>query len=110
MRRSLHDFASTVQAGYRVADERFLATKGPLTWDAVRHHIGSRLGSAGYALAADDWSSDYMIVYSLYRHNGWLRSHFNDDIIMAAGLVKTAIRTTTGDEVYLYGYFRLVPN
>jgi hypothetical protein len=100
------DLASTVQPGYRVADERFLATKGPFTWDAVRHHVGSRLGTA-YTLDRNGSSSDDTIVYSIYKHPGWLRAQFNDDVILAVGLVKTTMKTATGDDVYLYGYFRL---
>jgi hypothetical protein len=103
----LRTVAANAQPGYRVADERFLATKGPFVWDAVRHHIGPRLGSAGYTLADDGSSADHTIWYSLYTHTGWLRPRFNNDAILAAGLLQTTIRTATGDPVYVYGYFRL---
>ncbi len=105
----LRNLAASVQPGYRVADERFLATKGPFVWDAVRHHIGPQLGSAGYKLADDGLSANHTIAYSLYRHAGGLRARFNDDAILAAGLAKTTMRLVTGDDVYLYGYFRLTP-
>lgn len=103
----LRKLASSAQPGYRVADDRFLATEGPLIWDAMRHHIGFDLGSAGYALDGNGSSSDNMIVYSLYSHDGWLRQRFNDDMILVAGFDRTAIRTETGKDVHLYGYFKL---
>lgn len=106
----LRVFASTAEPGYRVDDERFLATKGPLTWDAVRHHIGSYLTSHSYAPESDRLSSDNMIAYLLYEHDGMLRRKFNDDKILVAGLLKTTVRTATGDEAHLYAYFRLTPS
>jgi hypothetical protein len=105
----LRNFVATVQPGYRVADERLLATKGRFIWDAVRHDIGSRLLSTGYILDRNGGSIDYTMTYSAYRRHG-LRQRFNNDMIMAAGFVKTTLKTATGDDVYLYGYFRLTPS
>jgi hypothetical protein len=107
--RQLRDLASTGQPGYRVVGERFLATNVEFVWDALRHQLEPYLGSAGYSLDRDGWSSDYMSYYSSYRHEGWLRRRFNDDAILVADLAKTTLRTSTGEDVHLYGYFRLTP-
>lgn len=105
----LRKLASSAQPGYRVADERFLATEGPLIWDAMRHHIRPHLESLGYASDADGSSADNTIVYSVYKHEGWLRPRFNDDLILVAGLDHTAMQKAAGNEIHLYGYFRLTP-
>jgi hypothetical protein len=107
--QELRNLASTAQPGYRVADERILATKGRFVWDALRHNVAPQLGSRGYALVADGWSSNYAITYHAYCHNE-LRRRFNDDVIVVAGFLKTTVKTVGGDEVYVYGYFRLTPN
>jgi hypothetical protein len=105
----LRHFVATVRPGYRVADERLLATKGRFIWDAVRHDIGSRLLPAGYMLDRNETSTDHTMTYSAYRRHG-LRQRFNNDVIVAAGFYRTTPNTVAGDEVYLYGYFRLTPN
>lgn len=108
--RQLRDLASTAQPGYRVVGERFLATRVEFIWDALRHQVQPYLGSAGYSLDRDGWSSDYVSTYLSYRHEGWLRRRFNDDAILVAGRIKTTLRTANGDDVHLYGYFRLTHN
>ncbi len=105
----LRDLAASAQPGYRVVGERFLATNAEFIWDALRHRVGPRLGSAGYGLDTNGWSSDHTVVYSQYRHGGWLRRQFNDDVFLVAGLVKTPIPTEAGKDVHLYGYFTLAP-
>lgn len=103
----LRHVASTVQPGHRVADERFLATKGPFTWDAVRHITGYFLESTyGYAVDDDGWTHGQEVLYRVYGHHG-LRRLFNDDVIVVAAAGNPITRTATGDEIYLYGYFRL---
>lgn len=106
----LRDIAAAAQPGYRVVEERFLASNAEFIWDALRHRIGPYLGSAGYTLDNNGWSADYMITYSLYRHHGWLRQRFNDDRILVAGNVKKPLTTSTGEQVHVYGYFRLSPS
>jgi hypothetical protein len=105
----LHNFVATVRPGYRVADERFLATKGPFTWDAVRHDIESQLRSTGYVLDKNGDSTDHTMTYSAYQHHG-LRQRFNNDMVVGAGFDRTTLKTVAADEVYLYGYFRLTPS
>jgi hypothetical protein len=107
----MRNLASTAQPGYRVAGERFLATSVVrFVWDALRHDVESCLGPRSYILDKDGWSADYTIVYHVYGHDGGLRRKFNADKILVAGLTKTPMRTVTGDNVYLYGYFRLTPS
>lgn len=105
--KQLREFADGVQPGYRVADERFLASGSPLVWDALRHFIGPCLAPSGYGLAADGFSSDFAIEYSLYGHSGGLRRWFNDDLILIAGFNRAAVPGAAGGDAYLYGYFRL---
>lgn len=106
--RQLRNLASTAQPGYRVVGERFVATPAIFVWDAVRHDTDSYLGPQGYGLDHAGWSSDNISTYLSYRHDG-LRRRFNDDVIVVAGLIKTTMRTATGEDVHLYGYFRLTP-
>jgi hypothetical protein len=103
----MRNLAATAQPGYRIAGERFLATKGPFTWDAVRHDVVSYLGT-GYKLVRDRFSADHTMIYHGYQRLG-LRQRFDDDVIAVVGLLKTTVPTVTGDEVHLYGYFRLTP-
>lgn len=105
----LRNFASAVRAGYHVADERFLATSGPFIWDALRKDFRSHLESAGYGVIEGQTAVAQQITYSLYRHDAGLRRRFNDDMILAAAL-DPPLRTSTGEEITLYSYFRLKPN
>jgi hypothetical protein len=103
----LRNLASTARPSYRVADERFLATKSPFIWDAVRHSTSSYLESAsGYGVEDDSWTHEQEVLYLIYGHHG-LRRLFNDDVIVVAAAGKPI---ATGDEVHLYGYFRLTPS
>lgn len=104
----MRNLAATAQPGYRLAEERFLATSTRFIWDALRHDIESYLG-AGYTLASSRYSTDHTMIYHVYRRHG-LRQRFDDDAILVAGLHKPIARTVTGDEVHLYGYFRLTPS
>jgi hypothetical protein len=108
--RQLRDLAATAHAGYRIVGERFLATKVEFIWDSLRHQLTSYLGSSGYELDGGGWSPDFGTYYNSYRHDGWLRPHFNDDIIVDAGLRKSTLRTVAGEHVHVYGYFHLAPN
>ncbi len=103
----LRNLARTARPGCRVADERFLASKGEFIWDVLRHDVESYLESAGYAVERDGWSDAYKIVGTLYRRRG-LRRWFNDDAILIAGVDKPITQTAAGENVHLYGYFRLV--
>lgn len=105
--RRLREFADGIQPGYRVADERFLASGVPVVWDALRHFIGPSLAPAGYALTADGFSADFTIEYSVYGHTGGLRRWFNDDRILVAGSGRTPVSGAAAPDAYLYGYFRL---
>jgi hypothetical protein len=103
----MRNLAATAQPGYRIAEERFLGTSTRLVWDALRHHVESYLGT-GYKLARERLSADYTIIYEGYRRLG-LRQRFDNDVIAVVGCDRTPLKTVTGDEVYLYGYFRLTP-
>ncbi len=103
--KRLREFADGVQPGYRVADERFLASGVPVVWDALRHFVEPCL--AGYALTADGFSADFAIEYSVYGHTGGLRRWFNDDLILVAGPGRTPVSGAAAPDAYLYGYFRL---
>lgn len=106
----LRKCASTAQPGYRVADERFLASKGEFIWDALRHTTRSYLKStSGYGVEDDGWTHGQEVLYLVYRHDG-LRRLFNDDVIMVAALGNPIVRTATGDDIHLYAYFKLAPS
>ncbi len=106
----LRDLASTARPGYRVVAERFLAAKGEFIWDAVRHSTGSYLKStSGYGVQDDGWTHGQEVLYLIYGHHG-LRRLFNDDVIVVAAAGKPITRTASGDDVHLYGYFRLNPS
>jgi hypothetical protein len=106
--QELRDLASTVRPGYHVAEEQFHATNVEFIWDALRHDVQPYLGSAGYILDKNGDSTDYTMTYSAYRHHG-LRQRFNNDVIVAAGFDRMKLKPVAGDEVYVYGYFRLSP-
>lgn len=106
--QQLRQFADGIQPGYRVAEERFLASGAPLVWDALRHFVGPCLAPYGYELTADGFSSDFAVEYSVYGHSGGLRSWFNDDLILVAGLNPAGVPGAAHPAAYLYGYFRLV--
>lgn len=100
--KRLREFADGIQPGYRVADERFLASGAPLVWDALRHFVGPCLAPSGYRLTADGFSSDFAIEYSVYGRGSGLRSWFNNDLILVAGFNRGP-----DPDAQLYGYFRL---
>jgi hypothetical protein len=103
----LRDLASTARPGYRVVAERFLATNAEFIWDSVRHNTGSYLKStSGYGVDDDSWTHGHELLYLIYGHHG-LRRLFNDDLIVVAAAPKPITQTTTGNDVHLYGYFRL---
>jgi len=104
----LRNFASAVQAGYQVADEQFLATRGPFIWDALRKDFRPYLESSGYEVVDGQYAVAQKVVYSLYRHSSGLRRSFNNDMVLAAALYPPG--TSTGGEITLYGYFRLTQN
>lgn len=103
----LRNIAASAYPDYKVADERFLATKEPFTWDAVRHHIGYFLTSRDYVRDRDDLSSDNAVAYLVYGHDGWWQEKFNSDKIVVAGFMKPTLRTGAGEPAHFYGYFRL---
>ncbi|UVO13615.1 hypothetical protein NM962_05795 [Mycobacterium sp. SVM_VP21] len=105
--RRLREFADGIAPGYRVADERFLASGAPLVWDALRHFVGPCLAPSGYALTGDGFSDDLAVEYSVYGHSGGLRRWFNDDLILVAGFNSTPMSGAADTDTYLYGYFRL---
>lgn len=105
----LRNIAAGAYPGYEVGDERFLATKEPFTWDALRHRVEGFLYPAGYVLDSDGTSSDNAIMYHVYGHAGGLRRKFNTDMIMVAALDRTPALTATADAIHIYGYFRLTP-
>ena len=90
-------------------DQRFLATDGPLTWDAVRHNIGSFLGEHGYRLDDDTTSPDGTVESLRYRHGNPVRRRFNDDVIMVVALTNPVGRTSSGRDIRVYAYFLLGP-
>jgi hypothetical protein len=104
----MRNLAATAQPGYRIAEERFLATSTRLVWDALRHHVESYLG-AGYTLTRARYSADHTMIYHGYRRLG-LRQRFDGDVIGVVGCDSTPLRTVTGDVVHTYGYFRLTPD
>ena len=108
--KQLREFADGIAPGYRVADERFLASGVPLVWDALRHFVGPDLAPSGYALTADGFATDFAIEYSVYGHHGGLRRWFNDDLILVAGFNRTPGSDAADTDAYLYGYFRLARN
>jgi len=103
--KRLREFADGIAPGYRVADERFLASGVPLVWDALRHFVGPSLASSGYALTGDGFSADFAVEYSLYGHSGGLRRWFNDDLILVAGSGRA--QHPVESQPTVYGYFRL---
>ncbi|CAJ1497544.1 hypothetical protein [[Mycobacterium] holstebronense] len=105
--KQLREFADGIAPGYRVADERFLASGVPLVWDALRHFVGPDLSRSGYALTADGFATDFAIEYSVYGHSGGIRRWFNDDLILIAGFNRPAVPAAADPDAYLYGYFRL---
>jgi hypothetical protein len=107
--KQLRDLASSAKPGYRIVNERFIATNAEFVWDAVRHQIESALGPRGYHLDRDGWSADNSSTYLAYGHGG-LQRRFNDDVVVAAGLVKEPLRTASGSDVHVYGYFVLASN
>ena len=103
--QTLRKFAAGVIEGRRVAGERFLATDGPLTWDAVRHSVGSSLHN--YSLQVDGTSSDGTVEYLLYRRGNPVRRWFNDDAVLVAAVTGPSGHTSSGRDIRVYGYFRL---
>lgn len=105
--KRLREFADGIAPGYRVADERFLASGLPVVWDALRHFVGPCLAPSGYALTADGFSADFAVEYSVYGHSGGVRRWFNDDLILVAGFNRTPVSGGADPDAHLYGYFRL---
>ncbi|MGA5545261.1 hypothetical protein ACPCIR_25740 [Mycobacterium sp. NPDC051198] len=105
---ALTTHADSAQVGYRIAAQRFLATKGPLTWDAIRSSIGSELSPSGYTIVDDGISADSAISYTLYGHEG-LRQKFNNDMILISGFTDETNGIPMDDQVHMYAYFRLAP-
>lgn len=109
--QALTQFASTVESGYVVTDNRFLAGKGGFTWDAVRSEAGGYLQRAGYSAdrAGQTPEREIDFAYILWRRDSKFWRPNSSDRILAVALQEPVTPGPIDEQVHIYGYFRLTP-
>ncbi|MFL0241671.1 hypothetical protein [Mycobacterium sp. SMC-17] len=109
--QALTQFASTVESGYVVAGNRFLAGRGGFTWDAVRSEAGGYLQRAGYSAdrAGQTPEREIDFAYILWRRDSKFWRPTSSDRILAVALQEPVTPGSIDEQVHIYGYFRLTP-
>jgi hypothetical protein len=109
--QALTQFASTVDSGYVVADNRFLAGKGGFAWDAIRSEAGGYLQRAGYSVdrAGQTPEREIDFAYILWRRDSKFWRPNTNDRILAVALQQSVTPGPIDEQVHIYGYFRLTP-
>lgn len=112
---TLHQFVSTIVAGYHITGQRFLAGKsGGFEWDAIRSEVGGYLHNtfSSYRIETNGSTpeAELDIAYIVWRRTSRLQQLFNDNIIVAAGFPHPIRPAPAAGQIYVYGYFELAPN